>query len=175
VTCSIVALVVIFAPPIFEDLWYTSQLSPQLEPLPAPEVSPSDTVLPIEVGNLLLNASASFFGGTPHRGPESFGFRLAVNVSNIGDYDITDFHFVKATAFSWPLIPLFSFGMETLENATIGADSSEIFNHTETGKVPRGTISHPSDTLFLRVLVTFDVNIEAIITTPLSIVYFWIE
>jgi hypothetical protein len=165
----------ILVPPILEDIWYTSQLSPQLEPLPTPEEPPGDTVLPIEVGTLLLNATASFFGGIPHRGPESFGFRLAMNVSNIGGYDITDFRFVKATVFSWLLTPVFSFGTEDSENATIVADSSEILNRTEAGRVPRGTISYPGETLFLRVLVTFDVNIEAIVTTPLSIVHYWIE
>ena len=118
--CLVTCLVVVFVGPrMILNIWFFSQVSPNLEPLPAPEESPGDTVAPIEVGNLILNASVSFTGGTPHQGPESFGFTLMVNASNNGEYDISDFQVVKATAFRLDLTPVFTFAMTTSENMTI--------------------------------------------------------
>ncbi|MHA2214251.1 MAG: hypothetical protein ACW992_13915 [Candidatus Thorarchaeota archaeon] len=181
-TAVIVAalLIVFFSPLIVRSIYFFSRdlqvwSTPQLNPLPAPEESPGHAVAPLEAGTLILNASVVFSGGTPHQGPESFGFTLIVNVTNIGESNISDFHVVKATAFKPDLTPVFTFGMTTSENATISSGANELLTYVEDRLVPRGTISYSYYELFLRVLITFDVNTEVIVTTPLTPVMFWIE
>jgi hypothetical protein len=172
----LLCLVLIFFTP--RIIWYIeilqrfAQVSPQLDPLPAPDEAPGNTTEPIIVGNLILNASGRFSGGMPHEGPQHLGFTLMINVTNIGDYDITDFQVVKVTIFWYDLSPIYSFEITEDENMTIISGSNEILNYDEDRYVPRGTIYFGE--CFLRVLVTFD-NMEAIVTTPTSMGSFWIE
>ncbi len=90
-----------------------------------------------------------------------------MNASNVGASDITDFHVVKATAFRPNLTPIFTFGISS-DNSTIGAGANRVLTYEESADLARGTLSLWDNEFFLRVLVTFDVDTEAILTTPLS-------
>ncbi|MFQ5834186.1 MAG: hypothetical protein ACE5H4_15895 [Candidatus Thorarchaeota archaeon] len=159
-TIGIVVVIVGYA-------WYYQMSTAILDPLPAPNEAPEFTVASITVGNLILNASAGFHLFFPHQGPLGFGFSLSVNVSNTGASDISDFHVVKATVFRSNLTPIFTFGVNS-DNSTIGAGANRVLTYEESTDLARGTLSLSDNEFFLRVLVTFDVNNQAILTTPLS-------
>jgi hypothetical protein len=70
-----------------------------------------------------LTASAVVNGGAPHEGPESLGFELSLNATNIGEYDITDFQVSKVTIFTTNLDSVYSFELTNQENKTITSGS----------------------------------------------------
>ena len=67
------------------------------------------------------------------------GSQLMVNASNIGEYDISDFQIVKATAFRLDCTPVYTFGMTASDNMTIVSGANELLTYEEDRYVPRGT------------------------------------
>ncbi|MHA1964137.1 MAG: hypothetical protein ACXACG_02860 [Candidatus Thorarchaeota archaeon] len=147
--------------------WYNPGES--LPHLPAPGEIPSEQVEPVVMGNLTLSATGGFYTMRPHQGPATFSLNLYILVNNTGSTAVDDFQAVKVTLFYENATPVYTFGTEPEGNSTI--PSGSILNLEY--KNDRDMIDLPSDLfdtwqVFARVLVTFDGNIEVILTTPMT-------
>ena len=106
---------------------------------------------------------------SPHRSPTTFDFSLDVVVNNTGVVDIEDFHIVKVTIFYENASPVYTFGVLPGGNSTINATSVVTLQCVNDGDMT----SIPSELMmatqvFARVLVTFNVGAEVILTTPMT-------
>jgi len=140
-----------------------------LSHLAAPGEIPGDQVDPIVVGNLTLSVTGVFFTMSPHNNPATFSFDLDLIVNNTGSVIIDDFQVVKVTLFYENATPVYTFGAIPENNSTIQADSILTFEYEN----DRDMIAVPSSLLiasyvFARVLVTFDVDTEVVLTTPMT-------
>lgn len=148
--------------------WYNPQES--LSHLPAPSSVPGEHVNATINGNLSISVIGSFYTMRPHIGPSTFDFTIDVRVNNTGDSPVTDFHVVKVTMFYESATPFYTFGVVPDSNLTISANN---FTWIQEYRNDRDMVSIPSHlfheyNVFARVLVTFDVENEIILTTPLT-------
>lgn len=147
-----------------------------LSHLAAPGEIPGDQVDPIVVGNLTLSVTGVFFTMSTHNNPATFSFDLEVSVNNTGAVIIDDFQVVKVTLFYENATPVYTFGAIPENNSTIPADSILTLDYEN----DRDMIAVPSNLLiasyvFARVLVTFDVDTEVVLTTPMTSIVHAIE
>ena len=146
-----------------------------LEPVPPSAHPPENTtaVETIQVGHLIFNATANATGMLPHNGPITFYLNLFITITNTGLEDITDFNASKMSLYNLDSELFYTFSIRPETNATIPAGSTEtlVYHNQEYHcDVPFGPWN-----IYARVLVTFGVNQEAIITTPLIYGLFAIE
>ncbi len=152
--------------------------SPAMNPLTLvpPSEDPPDNFIPVETiqaGALMLNATANATGMIPHRGPMTFRMHLVINITNTGTEDISDFHAVKTSVYSTDNELFYTFSFQHDWNATIPAgEAVQLSYHNNQTR-----IEFPFEPwqVYARVLVTFDVNREVIITTPLIDALYAIE
>jgi len=147
-----------------------------LSHLAAPGEIPGDQVDPIVVGNLTLSVTGFFFTMSPHNNPATFSFDLDVSVNNTGAVSIDDFQVVMVTIFYENAVPVYTFGAIPENNSTIPADSILTLEYEN----DRDMITVPSNLLiasyvFARVLVTFDVDTEVVLITPMTSIVHAIE
>ncbi len=129
----------------------------------------------IEAGNLLLNATAEYSGTIPHQPPINFDMRLAINITNIGSNDVDDFRAWKASVFYSDSELFYTFSLSPDGNSTITAgDSITLYFNNKGGRNLYASF-WPFDEIYARILVTFGVDHEVILTTPLSSGDFAIE
>jgi len=148
---------------------------PILDPLSPSEDSVDHSVETIEAGNLLLNATAEYSGAIPHQPPINFDMRLAINITNTGASDIDDFRAWKASVFYSDSELFYTFSLSPDGNSTIAAgDSITLYFNNKGGRNLYASF-WPFDEIYTRIRVTFDVDREAILTTPLSFGDFAIE
>jgi hypothetical protein len=149
-------------------------------PDPIPPVSASDTppddIFPVETihaGSLALTATANATGAIPHQGPMTFRMILVMNITNTGSEDITDFHAVKVSVYNTDNELFYTFGFLYDSNVTIAAGESVSLSYQNS----QTRVEFPFEPWFIyaRVLVTFNVNREVIVTTPLIEAMFAIE
>jgi hypothetical protein len=149
---------------------------PTLEPIPAVSASenPPDDYISVETinaGTLVLNATAT--GMIPHQGPISFYMHLVINITNTGDEDISDFHAVKASVYNTDNELFYTFSFQSDSNSTIPSGETAAISYHNSQTQIEGSFEPWQ--IYARVLVTFDVNREVIITTPLIDGVFAIE
>jgi hypothetical protein len=150
-------------------------LTNPIPPVPASEDPPNNRYdfQPIQVGTLQLNATANATGMIPHQGPMTFRMHLVINITNIGSEDINDFHAVKTSVYNTDNELFYTFSFQYDWNATIPAgETVQLSYHNNQTR-----IEFPFEPweVYARVLVTFDVNREVIITTPIIDELFAIE
>ncbi|MFX1367914.1 MAG: hypothetical protein ACFFAY_04890 [Promethearchaeota archaeon] len=152
--------------------------APPMEPLPPipPSDTPPDSIDSIEtlqVGSLLLNTTANATGMIPHYGLMIFRLSLIINITNIGSEAISDFRAIRVSVYSTENELFYTFRFQNDWNATIEAGESVALsyqNYPTSVEKP----FEPWD-IYARVLVTFDVNREVILTTPLIFAIYAIE
>jgi hypothetical protein len=148
---------------------YTSQpeVYPLLDPVPRSETPPEDydSVETIQVGTLLLNATANATGMIPHQGPMTFRMSLKINITNMGSENINSFRAVRMSVYSNDSELFYTFSFQYDWNATIplGETVALIYRNHET----RIEVPFEPRNFYVRVLVTFNPDYEAILTTPL--------
>lgn len=149
--------------------------SDPIPPVPPSENPPNDaySIETLQVGTLLLNATASATGMIPHYGPISFNMHLVINITNTGSEDITDFHAVKMSVYNTDNNLFYTFSFQYDSNATILAGESIALSYHNN----QTRVEAPFEpwNIYARVFVTFDVSREVIITTPLIDAVFAIE
>ncbi len=156
---------------------YTSQpeVYPLLDPVPPSETPPEDydSVETIQVGTLLLNATANATGMIPHQGPMTFRMNLKINITNLGSENINSFRAVRMSLYNTDSELFYTFSFQYDWNATIlvGETVTLIYRNHET------RIEDPFEpwNFYARVLVTFNPDYETILTTPLIHGVFAIE
>jgi hypothetical protein len=147
---------------------------PALEPIPAvPPSSASpdyfDPVETIQAGSLIMNATANATGVIPHYGPMFFKMTLVMNITNNGSEDITDFQAVKVSVYSNDNELFYTFGFLNDSNVTIPAGESVSLSYQNN----QTRVEYPFEPwrIYARVLVTFDVNREVILTAFIGAIY----
>lgn len=149
-------------------------------PDPIPPVSarntPPEDIFPVETihaASLTLNATANATGGIPHQGPMAFRMILVMNITNTGSEDIIDFHAVKVSVYSTDNELFYTFDFLNDSNVTILAGESVSLSYQNS----QTSVEFPFEpwNIYARVLVTFDVDREVIVTTPLIEAIFAIE
>jgi hypothetical protein len=158
-------------------VFYVSQpvVLPLLEPIPPSTTPPvnSTTVETIQVGNLVLNATANATGMIPHQGPMTFIMTLMINITNIGNENVSNFHAIKMSLYNLESELFYTFSIHPDWNATIPAGETVTLTYRNE---PTRVVSPIGPwTTYGRVLVTFDINEVAIITTPLIYGIFAVE
>ena len=146
-----------------------------LDPVP-PSETPPDNYTPVETiqaGTLLLNASANATGMVPHQGPISFYMNLEINVTNTGSEDVHNFTAVKMSVYNADSELFYTFGFAYSPNVTILA--GETLTLTYQNRETRIEVTFGPWNIYARVLVTFDTDYVAILTTPLILGMFAIE
>lgn len=152
--------------------------NPPVEPLPpiSPSEIPPDSVdamETIQVGSLLLNATANATGMIPHYGPMTFRLHLIINLTNTGSEAISDFRAVRVSVYNTENELFYTFAFQYDWNATIQAgESIALSYHNYPTSIEKPF--EPWD-IYARVLATFDVNREVILTTPLIFAIYAIE
>ena len=146
-----------------------------LDPVPPSTHPPENTtaVETIQVGHLIFNATANATGMLPHIGPITFYLNLFITITNTGLEDITDLNASKMSVYNLDSELFYTFSIRPESNETIPAGNTEtlVYHNQETHfDDPFGPWN-----IYARVLVTFGVNQEAIITTPLIYGLFAIE
>jgi hypothetical protein len=144
-----------------------------LEPVPPPTEPPSEVVDNITVGNLELAASAffwqDFMPSIPPEGPP-FYLVIRVNVTNTGNVAIFGLDVSRVSVYFNNLTLLHTFDIEPgvsccSDEFSVSPGHTEIFEFTNN----RENIFSPEvaeDTeLFARILLTWDSDSQAIITT----------
>jgi hypothetical protein len=171
----VVATLVVYGP-------WSQQPSPFYNPeeslphLAAPTEIPGDEVNATTVGDLSLSVTGSFYTMSPHISPTTFDFDLDIFVNNTGSSSIDDFQIVKVTIFLENATPVYTFGVLPEGNSTIQASSVrtlECENDRDMVTIPHSLMI--ASQIFARVLVTFNVDSEVILTTPMSSVSHVIE
>lgn len=146
-----------------------------IAPVPPSEAPPDNyiSVETIRAGTLTINTTANATGMIPHRGPMTFRMHLVINITNSGSEDISDFHAVKTSVYNTDNELFYTFIFQYEWNATIPAgETVQLSYHNNQTR-----IEFPFEPweVYARVLVTFDVNREVIITTPLIDALYAIE
>ena len=168
VAIFVVIAVIIVGPWIGgQNPYYNPQES--LPHLAAPAEIPGDQVNATEIGNLTLSVTGFFNTMSPHSSPTTFFFALDVIVNNTGTLSIGDFQVVKVTIFYENATPVYTFGTLPIGNSTIPPSSVltlDYENDRDMITIPHSLMiaSH----VFARVLVTFNVDTEVILTTPMT-------
>jgi hypothetical protein len=140
---------------------------PILDPVPPASVSsPESTIETIEVEGLVINSTANCTGMIPHQGPLTFNMVLLMNITNTGNVNISDFHAVKASVYNEENLLFYTFSFHNNNNVSIpSGETVFLFYYNMESRI------EPENRYFnfayARVLVTFDVNTEAVLTTPL--------
>jgi hypothetical protein len=146
-----------------------------LDPLSPGEAPTNYSVQTIEAGNLLLNATAEYSGAIPHQPPINFDMRLAINITNVGNNDVEDFRAWKASVFYSDSELFYTFSLSPDGNSTIAAGERITLYFNNVGGRKLYASFWPFDEIYARVLITFDVDREVILTTPLAFGDFAIE
>ncbi|TFG97259.1 hypothetical protein E4H12_09120 [Candidatus Thorarchaeota archaeon] len=146
-----------------------------LDPVP-PSSSPPQNITMVEtiqVGSLFLNATANATGMIPHQGPVTFIMTLMINITNTGSENVSNFHAIKMSLYNLDSELFYTFSLHPDWNATISADETVTLTYRNE---PTRVVSliRPWE-IYGRVLVSFDTNYEAIITTPLIFGIFAME
>lgn len=140
---------------------------PLLGPIPPCDTPPQsyDLVETIQAGPLLLNATAYSTGVIPHQGPITFLLSLMINITNTGNTSVGNFQSIKMSIYTTDSILFYTFSLRPDWNATILAGETVVLNYmNEPTRIE--TPVRPWE-VYGRVLVTFDINESAIVTTPL--------
>lgn len=172
----LVAIVILAMGVFLSILMLQPEVTPPLDPVSPSENPPENTtdVETIQIGPLIMNVTANATGMIPHNGPITFHLSVFLTITNTGLEFITDFNISKMSVYNLAseLFYTFSF-QQSYANATIPAGSTITLiysNQEQHIDVP----FEPWD-IYARALVTFDVNREAILTTPLITGIFAIE
>jgi hypothetical protein len=147
--------------------WYSPQEG--LPHLPAPDMVPGESVNRTIIGNLSMGVTGFFSTMQPHVAPSTFDFTIDMSVNNTGYTPVTNFQVVKVTMFYENATPFYTFGVTPANNLTIPADSIWVQDYSN----DRDMVSIPTDLfftqfVFARVLVSFDIGHEIILTSPLT-------
>lgn len=148
-----------------------SDTNPILDPVPPCDIPPQiySVIEPIQAGNLNLSASANATGMMPHQGPIVFVLSLRINITNTGNESIGNFQAIKISLYTFESELFYTFSLQPDWNATISAgESMTLIYRNEPTRID--TLIRPFGT-YGRVLVTFDVNELAIITTQIAGLY----
>ncbi len=171
---AIIVIIIVIGTIIFLGPWNGGQnpyYNPQesLPHLAAPAEIPGDQVNATVIGDLTLSVTGFFSTMSTHSAPTTLNFDLDIIVNNTGSSGIDDFQVVKVTVYYENATPIYTFGVDPEGNSTILAGSIltlEYENDRDMITVPWSLIS--ASYVFARVLVTYDVNTEVILTTPMT-------
>jgi len=146
-----------------------------LDPVPPSVTPPENTtsVETIQVGSLILNATATVSGMIPHSGLITYNLELVINITNTGSENVSNFHAIKMSVYKTDSSLFYTFSIQPDSNVTIpaGGALTLTYQNQETGIDASGALAEA----YTRVLVTFDPNHEVIITTPIMTGIFAIE
>ena len=102
----------------------------------------------------------------PHQGPITFVLSLTINITNIGNESVGNFQAIKISVYTFESELFYTFSLQPDWNATIPAGESVTLTYrNEPTRID--TLIRSFGT-YGRVLVTFDVNELAIITTQIA-------
>ena len=137
-----------------------------LDPIPPSATPPANftSVETIQVRNLVLNATANATGMLPHQGPVSFIMTLLINITNIGSENVSNFQAIKMSVYNSDSELFYTFSIHPDWNATIPAGETMTLTYRNEPTLVYSTI-RPWE-IYGRVLVSFDINETAVITTP---------
>ena len=152
---------------------YVSQpdVYPLLDPIPPCDIPPQiyGPAEIIQAGNLNLSATANATGMMPHQGPITFVLSLTINITNTGNDSVGNFQAIKISVYTFESELFYTFSLHPDWNATILAGESVILTYrNEPTRID--TLIRSFGT-YGRVLVTFDVNDLAIITSHIAGLY----
>ncbi|MHA2423497.1 MAG: hypothetical protein ACXAEF_01845 [Candidatus Thorarchaeota archaeon] len=153
---------------VFSPTLPERRLLPELDPLEAPEEPPGLEQVPVSIDNVTLGALVQFFMFMPHSGYNTFHFHLEINVTNNGVSPITDFNATIASVFFENSTLLYTFGLAPKENQTIPVAERRNLTYDEDRDIPIVYSNLGGNYFYLRVLVTFNINTQIIVTTPLT-------
>lgn len=138
-----------------------------LDPVPPSQDPPENSTSyeTIILGSMILNATGNITGMIPHSGPITFNMYLMINVTNNGTEDITDFHAIKMSLYYQSSGLFYTFSLTPDTNVTIAAGQTVTltYQNQETSLDTSFSLTSP---IYARVLVSFDIDQECILTTP---------
>jgi len=154
----------------------TSETPPLLDPVPPSEDPPENSTdyETITVGSLTLNATGDISGMIPHSGPITFNVNLLINITNNGPENVTDFHAIKMSLYYLNSELFYTFSFTSDDNITILAGESLTLTCANK-ETHLDTPFSITSSVYARVLVSFDIDQECILTTPILEGIFAIE
>lgn len=160
--------IILFLPPSSENTI--------LDPVPPSDNPPENTTTyeTITLGSLILNATGTISGMIPHTGPITFYMNLMINVTNNGTEDVEDFHATKMSLYYQSSELFYTFSFSSDANATIPAGETVTLNYLNQETHLDTSFSITSG-VYARILVSFNINQQCILTTPILAGIFAIE